>query len=622
MAADAIAQGTEIAVKAASSIDLIQVVALLAAGVIAVPVFKRLGLGSVLGYLAAGLIIGPFGLRLIADPEAILHVSELGVVLFLFIVGLEMEPNRLWSLRKQIFGLGVIQVAICGALLTGVGILLGLPPAVAFVAGMGFVLTSTAIVMQLLTERGVLATPPGQKIVSILLLEDLAIVPLLAVVALISPAPKDAAAATPVWLSILVAIGCVAALNLIGRWVLSPVFRVLADSKAREVMTAAALLVVLGAALLFEFGGLSMAMGAFLAGVLLSTSTFRHQLEADIEPFRGILLGLFFLAVGMSLDLNVVAQNWQVIAVSVVCYMAVKGGAIFALARGFKSSFADALERALLMAQGGEFAFVLYTTAAASGLISREQQAIFSATVIISMVLTPLTIQALRLLPQPMQSMDGVEEPDGLSGDVLVIGFGRFGQIVSQALLAKGHKLTLIDTDTEMIRVAAQFGAKVYYGDGTRLDILRAAGIENVDVVVIAVDKPADATRIAELIHAEFPLVKLMARSFDRGHSIKLIKAGVDYQIRETFESALALSGEALKVLGASDEEVADALEGVRERDRQRFAAQLVGGIQAGRDLLLSNAEQQARESGAVGAPSKPIMLDKAAEKTPEQTPP
>jgi glutathione-regulated potassium-efflux system protein KefB len=621
MAADAIAQGTDIAVKAASSIDLIQVVALLAAGVIAVPLFKRAGLGSVLGYLAAGLAIGPFGLRLIADPEAILHVSELGVVLFLFIVGLEMEPSRLWSLRKQIFGLGVIQVAVCGALLTGVGILLGLPPAVAFVAGMGFVLTSTAIVMQLLTERGVLATPPGQKIVSILLLEDLAIVPLLAVVALISPPSRDAAAATPVWLSILVAVGCVAALNLIGRWVLNPVFRILADSKAREVMTAAALLVVLGAALLFQLGGLSMAMGAFLAGVLLSTSTFRHQLEADIEPFRGILLGLFFLAVGMSLDLDVVAGNWQLIAISVVCYVAVKGGAIFALARGFRTGFADALERALLMAQGGEFAFVLYTTAAGSGVISAEQQAIFSATVIVSMVLTPLTIQSLRLLPRPAQSMDGVEEPDGLSGDVLVIGFGRFGQIVSQALLAKGHKLSLIDTDTEMIRVAAQFGAKVYYGDGTRLDILRAAGIENVDVVVIAVDRRDDATRIAGLIHSEFPLVKLMARSFDRGHSIKLIKAGVDYQIRETFESALALSGEALKLLGSTDEEVAEAIEGVRERDRQRFAAQLVGGIQAGRDLLLANAEEQARESGAVGGPSEPVMLDKSTEKTREQTP-
>jgi glutathione-regulated potassium-efflux system protein KefB len=603
---------------AASGIELWQVLALLAAGVIAVPIFKRAGLGSVLGYLAAGLAIGPFGLRLIADPESILHVSELGVVLFLFIVGLEMEPSRLWALRKQIFGLGVLQVAICGALLTGVGVLLGLPPAVAFVAGMGFVLTSTAIVMQILTERGDLATPGGQRIVSILLLEDLAIVPLLAVVALLAPATlADAAAATPVWISILVALGCVAALNLIGRWILNPVFRFLADARAREVMTAAALLVVLGAALLFQFGGLSMAMGAFLAGVLLSTSTFRHQLEADVEPFRGILLGLFFLAVGMSLDLNVVAANWQIIALMVAAFMVVKGGAIFIIARLLKSSGADALERALLMAQGGEFAFVLFTTAAAAGLISAEQQDIFSATVIISMVLTPLTLLALRALPAPQQSMEGVEEPDGLSGDVLVIGFGRFGQIVSQGLIAKGHKISTIDTDTDMIRAAAQFGMKVYYGDGTRLDILRAAGIERADMVVIAVDKKDQATQIAELIRDEFPLVKVMARAFDRGHAIELVKAGVEYQIREMFESALTLSSQALRVLGSTEEEIADVIEGVRDRDRRRFSAQIVGGIAAGRDLLLSNAEEQARESGAVERASEPIMLDKAPEPEP-----
>src|SRR3569623_1378466 len=615
MAGEAISHGTDIAVAAAGGIDLIQVVALLAAGVVAVPLFKRAGLGSVLGYLAAGLAIGPFGLRLIADPEAILHVSELGVVLFLFIVGLEMEPNQQKNLRKQIFGVGVMQVAVCGALLTGVGILLGFPPAVAFVAGMGFVLTSTAIVMQLLTERGDLATPAGQRIVSILLLEDLAIVPLFAIVALISPHAADTAMSTPVWLSILIAIGCVAALNLIGRWVLNPFFRILANAQAREVMTAAALLVVLGAALLFQFGGLSMAMGAFLAGVLLSTSTFRHQLEADIEPFRGILLGLFFLAVGMSLNIDIVAHNWQIIAISVACYMVLKGGAIFVLARLLKSSFSEALERALLMAQGGEFAFVLFTTAAASGLITADQQAILTATVIISMVLPPLTIQALRLLPRPVQSVEGVEEPDGLTGDVLIIGFGRFGQIASQALLAKGHKIPLIDTDADMIRAAAQFGAKVYYGDGTRLDILRAAGIEKVDMVIVAVDKRDDALKLVELIHAEFPLVKVMARAFDRGHALALSKAGGDYQIREMFESALVLSGEALKVLGSSDEEIAELIEGVRERDRQRFAAQLVGGLRAGRDLLLSNAEEQARASGAVAGPSEPIILDKTPER-------
>ena len=434
--------------------------------------------------------------------------------------------------------------------------------------------------------------------------------------ALLSPQTwVSAATATPIWVSILVAIGCVAALNLIARWVLNPMFRILARSGAREVMTAAALLVVLGAALLFESGGLSMAMGAFLAGVLLSTSSFKHQLEADIEPFRGILMGLFFLAVGMSLDVAVVARNWQFIGVSVVLYMAVKGGAIFVLARALRSNFSEALERGILMAQGGEFAFVLFSTAAASRLISPEQQAIFSATVIISMVLTPLTMQALRLLPGPVESFEGVEPPDGLVGDVLIIGFGRFGQIASQALLAKGHKLSTLDIDTEMIRVAGRLGFKVYYGDGTRLDILRAAGIESVDLVIIAIDNKDEATGIAEMIKREYPLIKVMARAFDRGHAIDLLQAGVEYQIRELFESSLALSGEALKALGANDEEVADLLDGVRQRDRLRFAAQLAGGLTAGRDLLLSNADQQARESGAVSAPTEPIMLDEPREK-------
>lgn len=602
----------EVAAHAASGIELWQVVALLGAGVVAVPLFKRAGLGSVLGYLAAGLAIGPFGLGLIADTESILHVSELGVVLFLFIVGLEMEPSKLWGLRKQIFGLGVLQVGIAGALLTGIGVLLGFSPVVAFVAGMGFVLTSTAIVMQLLTERGDLTSPNGQKMVSILLLEDLAIVPLLGVIALLSP-NATGEAATPVWISIGIALACIVALNFIGRRVLNPLFRILANARAREVMTAAALLVVLGAALLFQWGGLSMAMGAFLAGVLLSTSTFRHQLEADVEPFRGILLGLFFIAVGMSLDLAIVAANWPIIAISVAAYMVVKGLTIFIIARALKSSMADALERALLMAQGGEFAFVLFTTAAASGLITADQQAIFSATVIISMVLTPLTILALKLLPAPAQSMVGIEAPDGVKGDVLVIGFGRFGQIVSQGLLAHGHKIATIDTDTDMIRAAGQFGFKVYYGDGTRLDILRAAGIETADVVVIALNDKAQAVKIAELVRDEFPLVKVMARAFDRGHAIELVKAGVEFQIREVFESALSLSGETLRVLGADEDEIAEVLRGVRDRDGRRFQVQIAEGLMAGRDLLLSNAEDQARESGAVEGPSEPVMLGDGA---------
>jgi glutathione-regulated potassium-efflux system protein KefB len=366
-----------------SGIDLSRVVALLAAGVVAVPLFKRIGLGSVIGYLAAGILIGPFGLGLFTHPETILHIAELGVVMFLFVIGLEMEPTRLWSLRRDIFGLGLLQVLVCGALLTAAAWLAGLTPAVALVAAMGFVMTSTATVMLTLNERGETSTPRGQRIVSVLLLEDLAIVPLLALVAFLAPAPETPGLSRG--MSIGIGIAAIVGLVLAGRWLLNPMFRLLAAAQAREVMTAAALLVVLGAALLMEWGGLSMAMGAFLAGVLLSESVFRHQLEADIEPFRGILLGLFFLSVGMSLDLTVFSAQWLQVIGGALLFMLIKGAGVYAIARALGAGRADGLHRAALMAQGGEFAFVLYAAAQTSGLFDGAASSLFSAIVIVSM---------------------------------------------------------------------------------------------------------------------------------------------------------------------------------------------------------------------------------------------
>ncbi|MBE2211179.1 MAG: cation:proton antiporter, partial [Xanthomonadaceae bacterium] len=333
--------------------NLIQVVTLLGAAVIAVPLFRKLGLGSVLGYLAAGLVVGPFGFALVDDPQTILHVAELGVVMFLFVIGLEMNPSHLWSLRGEIFGLGTAQILTCGALLTCVGLAFGFPLSVSFVCAMGFVLTSTAIVMQLLGERGDLNTPRGQKMVSVLLFEDLLIVPLLAIVAFLAPPDaENTRSAGELWRSIGIAVLSLGVLVAAGLWLLNPMFRLLARARAREVMTAAALLVVLGAALMMELGGLSTAMGAFVAGVLLSESSFRHQLEADIEPFRGLLLGLFFLAVGMSLDLAAVAAHWQLILAGVIAMMIVKGLCIYVVARVMKSPHDEALDRAILMAQG------------------------------------------------------------------------------------------------------------------------------------------------------------------------------------------------------------------------------------------------------------------------------
>ncbi|KKB10055.1 monovalent cation:proton antiporter-2 (CPA2) family protein [Devosia chinhatensis] len=596
MAGEVVAHAAE---AAHHGVDLIPIVALLAAGTIAVPIFKRLGLGAVLGYLAAGLLLGPSGIGLISDPAAVLAAAELGVVLFLFIIGLEMEPSKLWALRRQIFGLGVIQVGLCGALLTGTGILLGFTPVVAFVFGMGFVLTSTAIVMQILGERGELATDGGQKMVSILLLEDLAIVPLLAVVALLAPSTGETDLLTRV-VALGIAVGAIVLLIFVGRKIMNPFFALLAQARVREVMTAGALLVVLGAALLFQVSGLSMAMGAFLAGVLLSTSTFKHQLEADVEPFRGLLLGLFFLAVGMSLDLAVVWSNWQIIATSVVCYMLVKAIAIYVIARVLRSGHAEALERAVLMGQGGEFAFVLYTTAVATGLIDAPTNAIFTATVILSMVLTPFAIIGMRfLMPKTVQSMDGVETANGLSSKVLIIGFGRFGQIASQPLLALRHSVSIIDNDTDMIRAAAQIGFKVYYGDGTRLDILRAAGAGTADLILVCTNNKQQTTRIVELLAEAFPLAKVVARAFDRPHGIELVRAGADMQVRETFESALVFGSAAVTMLGATQEEADEVIEGVRSRDRQRFERQLAGEDWRNlSQLLISNAQEQARESG------------------------
>ncbi|MDX3925365.1 MAG: monovalent cation:proton antiporter-2 (CPA2) family protein [Shinella sp.] len=575
----------------ANANDLTQVVVLLAAGVAAVPLFKRAGLGSVLGYLAAGLAIGPFGLGFFSDPQAIIHVAELGVVMFLFIIGLEMQPSRLWNMRKDIFGLGALQVLGAMAALTGIGLSLGFPLIPSFVAGTGFVLTSTAIVMQMMQERGEISTLKGQRIVAILLFEDLAIVPLLALVTFLGTG-GEASSAADRWISIAFALAAVAALIVAGRYLLNPFFRLLAASGAREVMTAAALLVVLGSALAMQVSGLSMAMGAFLAGVLLSESSFRHQLEADIEPFRGILLGLFFLGVGMAIDLSVIAANWQLVAASVIGYMLAKGALIYAVGRITGACHSESFERAVLMAQGGEFAFVLYSAAVAAGIFDGEANAILTATIIISMALTPLfVILHDRLVPEQAPATDDLALPENVEGTVLMIGFGRFGQIVSQPLLARGYTLSLIDKDAEFVRDASEFGFKVYYGDGSRIDILHAAGAATARAILICVDDKAAAIKIAEIAKEEFPLVPLLARAFDRPHALDLLKVGVDYQIRETFESALSFGSEVLEILGEDADTAAEVIAEFREVDRERFALETVGGIYAGRQLIRGNAQ-------------------------------
>jgi glutathione-regulated potassium-efflux system protein KefB len=557
------------AIQSTSS-DLVSVVALLGAAVAMVPLFRRFRLGSVLGYLAGGLLIGPFGLKWFTHPQSILHVAELGVVMFLFVIGLEMRPSHLWGLRREIFGLGTLQISVCAIVLTTIAFAFGQPLPVAFVAAMGFVMTSTAIVVQLLTERGDVSLPHGQRIVSILLFEDLLIVPLLAVVAFMSPTAVETGMEARLQ-SVGIALASIAGLVAAGVWLLNPLFRILAAAKAREVMTAAALLVVLGAALLMQLGGLSMAMGAFLAGVLLSESTFRHEIEADIEPFRGILLGLFFLGVGMSLDLSLVLRNWQLIIIGTLVFMAAKALCIYVVARLTRAPHPEALDRAAVMAQGGEFAFVLFASAAAANVIDANVNANLTAIVVLSMVLTPIVVVAVRrCAPKAIESLEGIEAANGLSGSVLIIGFGRFGQVMSQALLARQVDVTIIDTDIEMIRSAGDFGFKVYYGDGTRLDVLRACGADTARAIAICIDDRDATNRIVQLASAEFAQAQLLVRSYDREHSLGLIAAGVDYQIRETFESAIS--------------------EEMRRRDAERFELELAGGgLEAGKPMLHGN---------------------------------
>ena len=590
----------------AHSISLIAPVVLLAAAVIAVPIFKRIGLGSVLGYLIAGLIIGPFGFAFFQDSTSILHIAELGIVMYLFVIGLEMQPSHLWGLRREIFGLGTLQIVACAAALTGVGLLFGFTWQVAFIGAAGFVLTSTAIVMQLLGDRGDIAQPQGQKIVAILLFEDLLIVPLLAIVAFM--APNHVVESTSARLE-NIGIGLIAIAGLIaaGYWLLNPLFRLLAAAKAREVMTAAALLVVLGAALLMQVSGLSMAMGAFLAGVLLSESTFRHQIEADIEPFRGLLLGLFFLGVGMSLDLSVVAQNWQLILSGVLALMFAKALMIYIVARVSKSSHTEALDRALLMAQGGEFAFVLFAAAVSAQVIDNTIKSNLTAIIVLSMVLTPILGIVFKRFTQTKDeiNLDNVNVAEGLSGSILMIGFGRFGQVTSQLLLARGVDVTIIDNDIHMIQNAEKFGFKIYYGDGCRLDILHASGASAAEAIVICVDSKQTTNRIVELVTHEFPLAKVLVRSYDREHSLHLVKQKVDYMIRETFESAVKFGEVILEQLGVDEHEVRMISNEIRERDNERFETEIAADdVYAGVGLQYSHSHPR---------PTAPLIRPKQA---------
>lgn len=555
--------------------SLLEPIVLLATAVVAVPLAKRLGLGSVLGYIAAGIAIGPFALGLFAEPGRVGLIAELGIVLLLFIIGLELNLRRLWALRVDIFGLGTAQVLVSGALLMIFPlVVMGRSLEASLVAGLGLALSSTAIVMQMLEERGATDSPHGRTAFAVLLLQDLAIVPLIALVGLLSPiAGGDD---TPAWLAVLQILGAVGVVVLAGRFLLSPFFGLLARAGAPELMTAAALLVVLGAAGLMAMAGVSMAAGAFLAGVLLAESSYRHELEADIEPFRGLLLGLFFLSVGMSVDLGVVRDNWLPLLAATVSLTITKTAAMYGLSRLFGHDHGTAVRAGLLLSQGGEFGFVLFSAAAAAQVMTPDHASLLVALVTLSMIVTPFMARLAPLLAPERKPPEPVEDFSDARGSVLVIGFGRFGQLVSQVLLGHGVALTIIDTDVEMVEAARRFGARVHYGDGSRLDVLRAAGAGRVQLIAVCTDQQAVTDRIVSILREAWPEARIMARAYDRRHSLALIRQGVG-QVRETLHSGLMMGRDALVALGMAPEAAEATVRYVQEGDEALLARQLRG---------------------------------------------
>ena len=559
----------------------------LAAAVVLVPLFVRFRMGAALGYLAAGILIGPSVLGLVGNAQQTLQFAEFGIVLLLFVIGLELQPSRLWALRRDIFGLGAAQVLLCGLGLTGLLLVMTrFSWEAALVVGLPLGLSSTALVMQLLNERQLAGTPFGERSFAMLLFQDLAIVPLLTVIGALSRAP--AANPDPGWLLAAKTLGALAFLVAVGRWVLPRLFRIIGTLGAREAFVAAALLSVLGSALLMASLGLSMALGAFVAGVMLAESPYRHALETDIEPYRGLMLGLFFIAIGMSLDLGVMAANWGLIAALVVGVMAVKTAVIAALARSFGTEWRRAIKMGLLLAQGGEFGFVLFAEAERGLLITHSAAQLFGAVVTCSMALTPLLFRlAGRLFALPDDAAGSRDGPEtaagqhghgGHGGHVVLVGSGRVGQVIAQMLRARGVAITAIDLDAELIDVTARFGSTVFWGDGTRLDILRSAGIDRASALVFANDGDWDAKTVLPPIRAEWPDLPIIARAFDRTHAIKLRQAGVEQVVRETMDGAVAMGREVLATLGTPDTIVAAIEAEYRRRDLERLDLQLCSG--------------------------------------------
>lgn len=590
----------------------------LGAAVIVVPVSKALGLGSIIGYLAAGMAIGPWGLGLVTNVQDILHFAEFGVVLMLFLVGLELDPKRLWSLRRPIFGWGSAQVLACATALFialwGTSLLV---PAVsaamggwktASVAALGLALSSTAIALQVMRERNLLPTSSGQAGFSILLFQDVAAIPILALIPLlgVSLAENEASSGIDIAYSAIKIIAIIIGIVIAGRLLLRPVFRWIARSKTPEIFTAASLLLVVGIAALMLYVGLSMALGAFLAGVLLAESEYRRELETDIEPFKGLLLGLFFIAVGMSIDFSVLINSPRLIAGVLIAFVAIKFAIIYGITRLMKVPFQERPVLTLLLAQGGEFAFVVFQAAAGTKVFSSETASLLIGVVALSMLISPLILIAIDKLWLPRFANHGTALPDEISeqqaAPIIIAGFGRYGQIIGRLLLAQDIATTVLDHDAEMIDTARSFGYRVFYGNATRLDLLRTAGAATAQILVVAVDDVEQSLAIVDLAKEHFPQLQLVVRARDATHWNKLRDRDVTLIQRELFESSLQSASSVLELLGYAKPDANRIVQLFRTHNFELLEqmhphyqdrAKVISTVKQGRAQL---AEQMARE--------------------------
>lgn len=580
----------------------------LSAAVIAVPLSRALGLGSIIGYLAAGIAIGPWGLGLVTNVQDILHFAEFGVVLMLFLVGLELEPKRLWELRRPIFGWGSLQVLGCVAAIFLLALLFGTSWPIALVAALGLALSSTAIALQVMGERNLLPTGSGQAGFSILLFQDVAAIPILALLPLLGGSSASNQALAPVEQAqeAIKIIAVIASIIIGGRLALRPLLRWIARSKTPEIFTAASLLLVVGIAALMQLVGLSMALGAFLAGVLLAESEFRRELETNIEPFKGLLLGLFFIAVGMGVDLGVLRSAPLQMAAIVIGFLSAKAAVIYAMARYLKLPFQERPVFTLLLAQGGEFAFVVFQAAAGSSVLPAQTASLLIGAVAVSMLVSPLILVAIDKLLLPRYANCGVTPMDEISepqdAPILIAGFGRYGQIVSRVLLAQGQPCTVLDHDAEMIEAARRFGYRVFYGDATRLDLLRTAGAERAKVLVVAVDNVTQSLEIVDLAREHFPHLQIVARARDVTHWNQLRDREVMLVQRELFESSLLSARSVLELIGQPREAAEQVIHRFRQHNLELFeqlhpyykdSAKLISVVKQGRQQL---EEQMARE--------------------------